>query len=283
MTPSYLSFCLPGINRRLTWSMLQQGWLPLIPCRLPFSGPLYALSDTITRACSTGHFNDALRALTLGSQMAHEAAPLDLQLQWKTRLLRSAIYLEQRQVHSAAAELQRTLAWRNRCEAAHSFVQIHSQDWLTMASIALGRNDIESAEQYAAKAWNDVTANPLHHLSDILRDDRADVLTVLGAISFARRELTDAARFFSAAADGHRQAADVEQLVIDLIYQSDVELFREGDSAARSRLLEAFALCRDGMCPERHPRQISLKRVIANRFEKHRLLQKHSSPRCGLN
>lgn len=189
---------------------------------------------------------------------------------WPLRLIECMLLLERNEPENAWHHLQAALSWRNKREnepvLLDAIDSIAVSEWLVMATVALAVDKAETAESYASEAISRIEKDSTCCVSDLLRDTRADAMATFAAIRIQQHRFQEAEMLLQLAHDAHTQAGDMEQIVVDLVLLSDVELYSGNHEAATYMLLEAENILKDECDPSRHARRDKLKSAIHQRL-----------------
>lgn len=256
------------------WTLLRSWPIQLLPCRVPFGQELRCIEDRDLAPAIQGYevqqFDDSRRFIEL-TRMSSAA---DSESQWRLRLIEAALWVEQGEGDEAWHQLQLALSWRNRREEEPLLLDalpaISIGEWLVMATIALATGSLDTAECYASEAVARVQQNPTLCVADVLRDSRADTMTVFAAVRLAQQRFREAETLLQLAYDAHILAGDLEQVVVDLILLADVEHYAGNHSAAIYLLCEAQSVIDDECDSTRHCRLDALKQIIHQRLHEGR-------------
>ena len=139
-------------------------------------------------------------------------------------------------------------------------------DWLVMATIALAVDKIDTAERYASEAVARVQKDATLCSATVLRDLRADAMTVFATVRLAQRRFAEAEMLLQLAYDAHSLVGDLEQMAVDQILLSDVEHIGGSRQNAICLLFEAETILDEQCDLTRHPRVSTLKQVIHQRL-----------------
>ena len=247
------------------WQLLRPSAGQVLPVRVPFDiveGPV----DPAIQAYAMQLHSDARRYLELRRLSCRGDVPD----QWSLRLLEAMLLLEQARPDDSWHQLQLGLAWRQQREeeatANESLAAISITEWLLMATIALGAEEIDRAEIYASEAVGCIEDSPVSCLAEVLHDTRGDAMTVFAAVRLGQHRLQEAELLLGLAHDAHVQAGDMQQIAVDLILQSDVELCSGDRDAATFLLFEAERILQQECDTTRHLRCESLQQAIRNRL-----------------
>jgi tetratricopeptide (TPR) repeat protein len=210
-------FCVPG-----QWSFVSSDFDVLLPCVVPF---VIAASD-LTPARQLYAENELAQALRF-VELSRMTKTTDSIEQWNLRLIAAMLQLESRQPNEAWRTLQSALSWRNRLEnqamSADLLPAIEPREWLVMAIVALGVNELDTAERYASEAIGRIQDQPFCCVADLLCDTRADAMAVFATIRLCQQRYQEAEMLLQLARDAYLQAGDMQQLVVGLILLADVE------------------------------------------------------------
>ena len=218
-----IDFLLNSNTDRLSkrWSLLNDCESQLLPCRVPFENSIRDLSPAI-QGYETRQLRDARRYVEL-TRMSCDVQDAD---HWRLRLVEAALCVEQGDGNEAWHQLQLALSWRNRREQdlrlMDALPPISICDWLVMATIALAVDKIDTAERYASEAVARVQKDATLCSATVLRDLRADAMTVFATVRLAQRRFAEAEMLLQLAYDAHSLVGDLEQMAVDQILLSDV-------------------------------------------------------------
>lgn len=224
------------------------------------------LQDT-EKARQAGDFRKAIQAL----QLTRVQLPWESPWQWHLRLIEATLNLEDHQGEEAWHSIQLGTAWRERNGAdlqppGSNLPRIDVASWLLMANVALANGHLLKAEGWVSEAVQIVEACPAVCVDDVLKDRRADIMTLLAAIRLAQGKLHESESLLQLAYDAHMVAGDMQQLVVDLMLLADVEHQSRCVSNARLLLAEALQRLDEDCDPVRHTRVEQLRIAVRSRL-----------------
>ena len=200
-------------------------------------------------------------------------------------LILSILHLEAGCVDRAWQQQQLALSWRNQRENELVFLNalpsISAVEWLSMANVALHVNDFHTAEIYATKAIGRISLRPSGGVSEQLHGSRADAMTVLAAACLGQRRFREAELLLQLSRDAHSKAGDSEQVVVDLILSTDIELQSGTVDAARHLIVEARKVLLSECGHARHCRLDQLRKIVEQRHREIRQLPNKQQARLN--
>ena len=135
-----------------------------------------------------------------------------------------------------------------------------------MATIALAVNKVDTAERYASEAVARVQKDATSCSATVLRDLRADAMTVFATVRLAQQRFAEAETLLQLAYEAHSLVGDLEQMAVDQILLSDVEHIGGNRQDAIYLLFDAQSILDEQCDVTRHPRVSPLKQVIHQRL-----------------
>lgn len=249
-------FSIPG-----QWTFLPSDSNVLLPCAVPF-----AISSTdLTPARQLYVQNEIAQALRF-VELARLAKSGTSTEQWNLRLIAAMLQLQMRQHRDAWRTLQSALSWRNRqdrqAKLPNSETVIAPRDWLVMATVALGVDEIDTAERYTSEAIRCIEKRPACCAADLLSDTRADAMTVFASIRLCQQRYQEAEMLLQLAHDAYIQAGDMQQLAVSLVLLADVEYHSGSTLSAKYLLCESERILDEECDAMRHDRVAGLKQII---------------------
>lgn len=264
-TVKITEYLLSKQNTLPDWSLLRAGSTQLLPCRIPFGECKLDLTPAVQ-----GYLMDSLKDASRFAELWRLSLSSEDPNNWSLRLIECMLLLERNEPDNAWQHLQSALAWRNKRETEpvllDAIERISVSQWLVMATISLAVGKTETAESYASEAIARIEKEATCCVGDLLRDTRADAMTTFAAIRIQQHRFQEAEMLLQLAHDAHTQAGDLEQMVVNLVYLSDVELYSGNAEAATYLLLESETILNEECDPTRHVRQNKLKAVIHQRL-----------------
>lgn len=249
------------------WSLCRSDETPLLPIGLPLDGVEFDAS-LLLAPCRQQDWSSALALL----ESHRLQLPWNAPARWRLQLLEATFMLFDGRPDSAWNALQLNLSWRNNCEAVCDrgyLPEMQAADWLVMAAVALANNKPDDAETWASEAVSRVNSSFVPFIGDVLRDTRADVMTVFATVRLAQQKFDDARELLELAHDAHVQAGDLPQMAVDLMLMADIA-FQEGNSRAGLELLyEADHIVTRRCDDERHFLANQLNSAINDRLRRY--------------
>lgn len=249
-------FSIPG-----QWTFLSRDSSVLLPCAVPFA----ISSGDLTPARQSYAQNEIAQALRFVelSRLTNSNTSTE---QWTLRLIAAMLQLQMRQHRDAWRTLQSALSWRNRQDRqaalSNSETVIEPGDWLVMATVALGVDEIDTAERYASEAIQRIEQCRACCAADLLRDTRADAMTVFATIRLCQQRYQEAEMLLQLAHDAYLQAGDMQQLAVSLVLLADVEFHSGSALSAKYLLCESERILDEECDATRHDRIAGLKQII---------------------
>ncbi|MEZ6130871.1 MAG: hypothetical protein R3C59_19550 [Planctomycetaceae bacterium] len=271
-----------GSHSFATWTLLQEGAVPVLPCAVPFGATACDLAPAI-QSLEQNEPGMAVRFVEL--QLA--AIPTTHADHWPLSLILGMLHVEHQHGNSAWRVLQTALTCRSSLKRgsvpAGNFTSTVVQASLAMATIALSVRKLTTAEQCASDAVRVIQQNPMAFGAEVLQDVRADAMTVFAAIRLAQRRYHEAETLLEPAHDAHRQAGDIQQCVVDLILMADVEYHSGSLLSACSLLYDGERILTEDFDPARHWRHRRLNLAVRQRLRRYRMASTTSISRLSWN